>query len=146
MTRDPQAAAPLPLTCARCGCSRQVRTRAILQAPDPAAKTGFTYLRTACPACGSETEYLVFLEPGWTVQDGDRQEIACPCGGTLFQDPARATPAERIERGTLVGYHELTCSACGRECIAFVFAGSDVLTEQERQDLLVEGSPAPEAQ
>lgn len=128
--------APLPLTCPKCGCPRQVRTRALLQDPDPAAKTRYTYLQTACPACGSETEYLVFLEPGWTVQDGDRQAITCPCGGTLFRDPDRDTPAERIERGTLVAYHEVTCSACGRASIAFVFAGLNVFTEQERQDLL----------
>lgn len=128
--------APLPLTCPKCGCPRQVRTRALLQGPDPAAKTRYTYLQTACPACGSETEYLVFLEPGWTVQDGDRQAIACPCGGTLFRDPDRDTPAERIERGTLVGYHDLTCSACGRTTVTFLFAGQNVFTEQERQDLL----------
>ena len=133
--------APLPLFCANCGCPRQVRTRALLQDPDPAAKTRYTYLQTACPACGSETEYLVFLEPGWTVQDGDRQEIACPCGGTLFRDPDRDTPAERIERGTLVGYHDLTCSACGRAGLAFVFSGPNVFTEQERQDLLAGRAP-----
>lgn len=133
--------APLPLTCPKCGCPRQVRTRALLQDPDPAAKTRYTYLQTACPACGSETEYLVFLEPGWTVQDGDRQAIACPCGGTLFRDPDRDTPAERIERGTLVGYHDLTCSACGRAGLAFVFSGPNVFTEQERQDLLAGRAP-----
>ena len=130
--------APLPLTCPKCGCPRQVRTRALLQDPDPAAKTRYTYLQTACPACGSETEYLVFLEPGWTVQDGDRQEIACPCGGTLFRDPDRDTPAERIERGTLVAYHDLTCSACGRRGTLFVFSGPDVLPPLERAALLME--------
>ncbi len=41
--------APLPLFCANCGCPRQVRTRALLQDPDPAAKTRYTYLQTACP-------------------------------------------------------------------------------------------------
>lgn len=133
--------APLPLTCPKCGCPRQVRTRALLQDPDPAAKTRYTYLQTACPACGSETEYLVFLEPGWTVQDGDRQAIACPCGGTLFRDPDRDTPAERIERGTLVGYHDLTCSACGRTTVTFLFSGPNVFTEQERQDLLAGRAP-----
>jgi ribosomal protein S27E len=139
---DQQAAAPLVLTCGKCGCSRQVRTQTALQEdPDPAAKTRYTYLKTVCPACGNETEFLVFLEPGWTVQDGDQQEIACPCGGTRFQDAERDTPTERIERGTLVGYHELTCVACGRESIVFTFSGSDVLPDLERQSLLSGRAP-----
>jgi len=40
--------APIALTCTNCGCSRQVRTTALVQDPDPAAKTRYTYLRTAC--------------------------------------------------------------------------------------------------
>jgi hypothetical protein len=133
--------APLPLPCPRCGCPRQVRTTALVQDPDPAAKTRYTYLKTACPACGSETEFLVFTEPGWIVQDGARQEIACPCGGTRFRDAERDTPAERIERGTMVAYHDLTCSECGRASVVFVFFGPDILTGQERSDLLA--GPAP---
>lgn len=136
---DPQAAAPL--ACGKCGCPRQVRTQTALQDPDPAAKTRYTYLKTVCPACGNETEFLVFLEQGWGVQDGDQQRIACPCGGTLFQDAARDTPAERIERGTLVGYHELACAECGRESILFTFSGQQVLTDLERQSLLSGGAP-----
>lgn len=128
--------APLDLVCGTCGCPRQVRTSALIQEPDPAAKTRYAYIETACPACGTATEYLVFLEPGWTVQDGARQEITCPCGGTLFRDAERDAPTERIERGTLVAYHDLTCSACGRRGLAFVFSGPNVFTEQERQDLL----------
>ena len=132
----------VPLTCGKCGCVRQVRTQFLVQTPPPeGAKTICTYIKTACPACGSETEHLIFADPGWTVQDGDRQAIACPCGGTLFRDPDRDTPAERIERGTLVGYHDPTCSACGRESIAFVFSGPNVFTEQERQDLLAGRAP-----
>lgn len=133
--------APLDLACGKCGCPRQVRTRALIQEPDPAAKTRYAYIETACPACGTETQFLVFLEPGWTVQDGARQEIACPCGGTRFRDAERDTPAERIERGTLVAYHDLTCSACGRAGLAFVFSGPNVFTEQERQDLLAGRTP-----
>ena len=131
---------PLPLFCANCGCPRQVRTTALVQDPDPAAKTRYAYIETACPACGTATEYLVFLEPGWTVQDGARQEIACPCGGTLFRDAERDAPAERIERGTLVAYHDLTCSACGRRGTLFVFSGPDVLPPLERAALLM-GTP-----
>lgn len=137
---DPQAPAPLDLVCGTCGCPRQVRTSALIQEPDPAAKTRYAYIETACPACGTATEYLVFLEPGWTVQDGARQEIACPCGGTLFRDAERDTPAERIERGTSVAYHDLACARCGRGGTLFIFSGPDVITDQEREALLA-GTP-----
>ena len=136
--REPIPEAPLDLVCGTCGCPRQVRTSALIQEPDPAAKTRYAYIETACPACGTATEYLVFLEPGWTVQDGARQEIACPCGGTLFRDAERDAPAERIERGTLVAYHDLTCSACGRRGTLFIFSGPDVLPALERAALLME--------
>ena len=136
--REPIPEAPLDLVCGKCGCPRQVRTSALIQEPDPAAKTRYAYIETACPACGTATEYLVFLEPGWTVQDGARQEIACPCGGTLFRDAERDAPAERIERGTLVAYHDLTCSACGRRGTLFIFSGPDVLPPLERAALLME--------
>ena len=56
----------------------------------------------------------------------------------LLQDPDRDTPAERIERGTLVAYHDLTCSACGRRGTLFVFSGPDVLPPLERAALLME--------
>ncbi len=131
---------PLDLACGKCGCSRQVRTQTVLQDPDLAAKTRCTFLETVCPACGTATQFLVFTEPGWTVQDGARQEIACPCGGTLFRDAERDAPAERIERGTLVAYHDLTCSACGRRGPLFIFSGPDVLPAPERAALLM-GTP-----
>lgn len=133
--------APLDLACGKCGCPRQVRTQTVLQDPDPAAKTRCTFLETVCPACGTATQFLVFTEPGWTVQDGARQEIACPCGGTLFRDAERDTPAERIERGTSVAYHDLACARCGRGGTLFIFSGPDVITDQEREALLA--GPAP---
>ena len=131
----------VPLTCGKCGCVRQVRTQFLVQTPPPeGAKTICTYIKTACPACGSETEHLIFADPGWTVQDGDRQAITCPCGGTLFRDAERDTPAERIERGTSVAFHDLTCARCGRGSTLFIFSGPDVLTDQEREALLA-GTP-----
>lgn len=124
------------ISCPACGCVRQVRTQSRAQTPPPrGAKTVYTYLQTACPACGAEAEHLVFLEPGWTVLDGNRQTIACSCGGTLFQTPA-PKGGEQIEHGTVVSFHEVVCTTCQKESLVFIFSGTNVLTDQERQEVL----------
>lgn len=128
------------LSCESCGCIRQVRTKTHVQTPLPGgAKTVYTYIKTACPACGAETEHMVFTEPGWTVQDGNRQVITCPCGSTLFLSPL-SPRGEPIERGIFVSFHELVCASCEKEGVVFVFSGSSVLTDQERQEVLAAGA------
>jgi len=127
----------VPLTCGKCGCVRQVRTQFLVQTPPPeGAKTICTYIKTACPACGSETEHLIFADPGWTVQDGDRQAITCPCGGTSFKRSHPPAENVQIERGTTAAFQYLTCPTCLRETFLFIFSGHEVLTDRERQALL----------
>lgn len=121
------------LSCQTCGCIRQVRTAAFLQDPVPGAKTRFTFLQTACPACGAATQFLVFLEDGWTVQDGDRQTVACTCGSTRFFDADH--DAEEIRRGIRAACHDVVCAGCGREGIVFIFSGAELVSSKEIQSI-----------